>query len=39
MAKQDATHKLAWPWWSAWALIGVVVTSLLTIAATLNDIL
>jgi hypothetical protein len=39
MAKQDATHKLAWPWWSSWALIAVVVTSLLTIAATLNDIL
>jgi hypothetical protein len=39
MAKQDATHKLAWPWWSLWALLAVVVTSLLTIAATLNDIL
>ena len=39
MAKQDATHKLAWPRWSPWALLAVVVTSLLTIAATLNDIL
>ena len=39
MAKQDATNKLAWPWWGPWALLGVVVTSLLTIAATLNDIL
>jgi hypothetical protein len=39
MAKQDATHKLAWPWWAPWALLAVVATSLLTIAATLNDIL
>jgi hypothetical protein len=39
MAKLDEIHKLAWPWWASWALIAVVVTSLLTIGATLNDIL
>jgi hypothetical protein len=39
MAKWDETHRLAWPWWAPWALLAVAVTSLLTIAATLNDIL
>jgi hypothetical protein len=29
---------LEWPRWATWALIAVVLTSLLTIAATLNDI-
>jgi len=32
------TEKELWPAWSNWALLAVVVTSLLTIAATLNDI-
>jgi hypothetical protein len=27
-----------WPGWSKWVLIAVVLASLLTIAATLNDI-
>jgi hypothetical protein len=39
MAKQDATHRLSWPWWAWSALLAVVATSLLTIAVTLNDIL
>lgn len=39
MAKQDEIRPLPWPWWSWWALIGVVVTLGVTIAATLNDIL
>jgi hypothetical protein len=29
---------MAWPGWATWALLAVVVTSLVTIAATLNDI-
>jgi hypothetical protein len=29
---------LDWPKWSSWALFAVVLSSLLTIAATLNDI-
>jgi hypothetical protein len=39
MAKWDETHKLSWPWWAPWALLAVAVSSLLTIAVTLNDIL
>ena len=39
MAEEREIHKLSWPWWSPWALIAVIITSLLTIAATLNDIL
>jgi hypothetical protein len=39
MAKMDETHRLSWPWWAPWALLGVAVTSALTIAATLYDIL
>jgi hypothetical protein len=31
-------EKDLWPWWSKWALLGVVLSSILTIAATLNDI-
>ena len=27
-----------WPWWSNWALLAVVPTSILTTAAALNDI-
>jgi len=27
-----------WPRWSNWALIAIVLTSILTIVATLNDI-
>jgi hypothetical protein len=32
-------RKLAWPGWANWALALVIITSLLTIGATLNDIL
>jgi len=39
MTEPDATHELSWPWWAPWALLGVALTSLLTIAATLYDIL
>jgi hypothetical protein len=39
MAKLDETHRLSWPWWASWALIAVVLTSVLTIAATFYDIL
>lgn len=31
-------EKELWPSWSNWALLAVVLTSILTIAATLNDI-
>ena len=27
-----------WPAWSNWALLAVIVTSILTVAATINDI-
>lgn len=39
MAEHDKIHALSWPLWAPWALLGVIVTSLMTIAATLNDIL
>lgn len=39
MAKGDETNRLSWPWWASWALLAVAATSLLTIAATLYDIL
>ncbi|HWJ39410.1 MAG TPA: hypothetical protein VNR86_11695 [Sphingomicrobium sp.] len=29
---------LEWPWWANWALIGVIVTAIVTVAATINDI-
>jgi hypothetical protein len=35
--KQDKAA-MDWPTWASWALIAVTLTSLLTIAATLNDI-
>ena len=38
MAKKDEAYRLSWPWWSPWALIAVVLTSILTIASTLYDI-
>lgn len=31
-------HSMAWPAWATWALVAVVLTSLVTIAATINDI-
>jgi hypothetical protein len=39
VAKSGETQRLSWPWWAKWALLGVVATSALTIAATLYDIL
>jgi hypothetical protein len=39
MAKQDATDRLSWPWWGSWALVLVAATCVLTVAATLYDIL
>jgi hypothetical protein len=39
MANRDETKRLSWPWWAPWALLAVALTSVLTIAATLNDIL
>jgi hypothetical protein len=39
MAQKDEVKKLSWPWWAPWALLAVALTSLLTIAATLYDIL
>jgi hypothetical protein len=31
-------HHFLWPKWATWALVAVVFSSLLTIAATINDI-
>jgi len=39
MTPNDEVHKLPWPWWATWVLLAVVLTSLLTIGATLFDIL
>ena len=39
MTKPDETQKLSWPWWASWALLAVAATSVLTVAATLYDIL
>jgi hypothetical protein len=38
MVKTDP-QRLSWPWWAPWALLAVAVTSLLTIATMLYDIL
>ena len=39
MKKSNETQELSWPWWAPWALLAVALTSLLTVAATLYDIL
>jgi len=39
MADQDKANQLSWPWWAPWALLAVALTSVLTIGATLYDIL
>ena len=31
-------NNLEWPAWATWALVAVLVTALVTIAATINDI-
>jgi hypothetical protein len=36
MARKEEAE--LWPRWSTWALVAVVLTSILTIAVTLNDI-
>jgi hypothetical protein len=38
MAKKDLATRVSWPWWSWLALAAVLLTSILTIAATLYDI-
>jgi len=35
---ENPSRKVLWPGWATSALLAVVVTSLLTIAATINDI-
>jgi hypothetical protein len=39
MARKVDEQRLSWPWWSPWALLAVALTSALTVAATLYDIL
>jgi hypothetical protein len=39
MAHGGESRQLSWPWWAPWALLAVAITSVLTVAATLNDIL
>jgi hypothetical protein len=39
MARFQDTDELSWPWWAPWALLAVAATSVLTIGATLYDIL
>jgi len=39
MTERNETEKLSWPWWGPWALLAVAATSVLTVAATLYDIL
>jgi hypothetical protein len=39
MARQSEIRELSWPGWAPWALLAVAASSLLTIAATLYDIL
>ena len=39
MPERDDANELSWPWWAPWALFAVALTSVLTIGATLYDIL
>jgi hypothetical protein len=39
MAERDDAEELSWPGWASWALFAVALTSVLTIGATLYDIL
>jgi hypothetical protein len=39
MAERDDAEELSWPWWASWALLAVALTSVLTIGATLYDVL
>jgi hypothetical protein len=38
MARKIEKKKLPWPAWTNWALIAVLLTCILTIYATINDI-
>jgi hypothetical protein len=38
MSEKENVRRLSWPRWSPWALLAVVLTSVVTIAATLYDI-
>jgi hypothetical protein len=38
LSVDGSTHHLLWPRWATWSLVAVVVTALITIAITLNDI-
>ena len=39
MTEHEEKTELSWPWWAPWALLAVALTSLLTVGATLYDIL
>lgn len=39
MKQSEETTELSWPWWAPWTLLAVALTSLLTVGATLYDIL
>jgi hypothetical protein len=38
MPMAERTTKILWPAWATWALIAVILTAILTVAATINDI-
>ena len=35
---KSSEHHLDWPKWATWALVAVLVSALVTIAASINDI-
>jgi hypothetical protein len=39
MVKRHEVPKLSWPRWAPWALLGVALGCVATVAATLHDIL
>lgn len=38
MSDQKRVAKMLWPRWASWALVGVVLGVVATLAATINDI-
>ena len=38
MSEQRHIAKMVWPSWATWALVAVALTTILTVAAMLNDI-
>ena len=38
VADKGEMRKLSWPWWAPWALLAVVVTSILTIVVTVYTV-